>query len=200
MKILSPLAEPEVILEFLKAEINSPRWAKPLTDLLNKMGLSKSLFLFGNITDNEQNVTRKEVLFDFRNQRDKSHFEGFPDNIKWHSAQLNKDDFRKMRYMNYPFWVGLSDGTRLAIDAVRYIDRENERPDIIKHIKQTSDTIRDGIKIPRVILVAENTLKSPVIFEGHIRATAYCLNIDKLPINMECIIGFSENIINWKWY
>ncbi len=200
MQTLSQITEPEVILEFLNAEIGSPRWASELEQLLQQEGYDKSLISRGDTSDDTENAVRKEILYQFRDCEDKRHFHGLPEDIVWHTTLLSGEDIAKLRYMNYPFWVNLSGWSRLAIEGAGNLERAGVRSDLVNHIKQTAKLIIERETLPRIILLAKSIKDDPVILEGHIRATAYCLNIEKMSGSIEAIVGYSKNIESWKWY
>ncbi|MEK6819647.1 MAG: hypothetical protein AABY03_00415 [Nanoarchaeota archaeon] len=202
MKIIKKISEDEMISEFLKGEVNSPRFGKKIIDSLKRDKKDKRILLNPNLNNKNENIYRKNLLGKLRGfGRNKDIFEKFPKDIKWFSAIVTKTELKKIKYIDYSYWNELSNKTRLPSIAAKNIKKGlkvygigNEGAfEILAKIKK-------GKKFPQIILVAKNKKSKVVVLEGHARITAYFLEQKYLPNKMEVIIGYSNKISKWDLY
>lgn len=187
---------------FLKAEINSNRFGHFITDKLKEDGLDVSVIEKPNLTDEKENIYRKEVLTAYRGFENRTAiFGGFPSNSKWVRVLLDKDDLYKVKYINYDYWNELSSGTRLAKDAAKNIKSGvvifNQPND---NFLKAAEAISKGVKFPEMIMVSVRQGADLIVLEGHLRLTAYMLVPDLIPDEMVAIVGYSEDFVNWGLY
>ena len=78
MKIIRTANESEMILDFLKGEINSNRFNSELIKVLRQLGLDKDIIINGDISNQEENNNRLKIMSIFRGYPDKELFENFP--------------------------------------------------------------------------------------------------------------------------
>lgn len=71
MKLIRKSNEDEMILEFLKGELNSKRFNGSLDNIINDLGLDSSIIFNGNIKNKKENLDRLNIMKKFR---------GYPDN------------------------------------------------------------------------------------------------------------------------
>ena len=64
MKLIRKTNEAEMILEFLKGELNSKRFNEDLNNAINELGLDSSIILNGNIEDEQENNDREIYYYD----------------------------------------------------------------------------------------------------------------------------------------
>src|SRR5438128_4998277 len=105
---LCPATEDEMILAFLRAEIDSHRFGYRA-----RLGvLAQPLIDNANLGDARANAMRKALLRDTRGYGVNSAlFTGFPGNVTWRRFRLDPEDVRALRYANYATWVDLSRGS-----------------------------------------------------------------------------------------
>ena len=170
MKIIRDASEEEMILEFLKGEINSIRFNNELFDALNEYHLNRDIIDNGDIFNSEENKKRLDVMKVFRGYPDKELFNNFPKNIMWKYVELSKEDINNIYYINYDYWNELSNNTSSPIEAVKNIKKGIEIFDV------SNKPFLDGVKLlknrpfPPVILLTCNDEKY-LIIEGHSRMT-----------------------------
>ena len=59
---------------------------------------------------------------------------------------------------------------------------------------------RSGILFPEMIFVSKSENDYFVVLEGHLRLTAYILNLEKTPEELKVIVGYSKKIDEWGCY
>jgi hypothetical protein len=201
MKILKKTTEDDMIAIFLKTEIDSKRFSDKLNEILINKNIDLKIIINPNIKNKEENDTRRYILNEYRGYEDKNRlFEGFPTNIEWYYILLNKDDIRRIRYINYDYWVELSKGSRYAIDAAKNIRKGIEVYGISnKHFIEVSEAFKRRTKFEPLILIAPIEDKEDmIVLEGHLRLTAYALAINYFD-KIKVIVGYSSRKELEKW-
>lgn len=200
MKRIHPIQEDEVIAEFLIAEVNSPRFREKIIRELGDQEIF--LVLNPNLRNMSENELRKRLLEKVRGYGlNKDLFENLPNDIEWYSAVLSEKEIQNIMYINYSYWNELSNRTRLPAIAARNIKNGVE----VYGVKNTGfyDIHVDylaGKNFPRLILVASKIIERLVVLEGHARLTAYFLEENHIPNQLEVIIGYSDNLYQWNLY
>lgn len=179
MKLIRNCNEEEMILEFLKGELNSKRFNEALNIAINTLGLDSNIILNGNINDDQENIDRLKIMKNFRGYPDEELFERFPKIVEWKYLELNEKDIDNIYYIDYSYWNELSNGTSKPIEAAKVIKSG-------KMIYEVSNQpFLDGVEynktneFPPVILITCNDEKY-LIIEGHSRMTVYGFNPSKL--------------------
>ena len=191
-----------MIAVFLQAETNSLRFGNNLLKTLEKFKAPKSIIEKPNLDDKEENKLRKKIIADYRGYGKSTElFENFPKDVQWEWISLSQDDLKKLKYINYDYWIELSGGSRLAQDAAENIKRgieifneSNER------FFDAAKSLVKGEKFPPMILVSTDKSDCIVILEGHLRLTAYMLEPKTIPQQVEAIIGYSPEFVRWYLY
>ena len=179
MKLIRNCNEEEMILEFLKGELNSKRFNEALNIAINTLGLDSNIILNGNINDDQENIDRLKIMKNFRGYPDEELFERYPKIVEWKYLELNEKDLDNIYYIDYSYWNELSNGTSKPIEAAKVIKSG-------KMIYEVSNQpFLDGVEynktneFPPVILITCNDEKY-LIIEGHSRMTVYGFNPSKL--------------------
>ena len=179
MKLIRKTNEAEMILEFLKGELNSKRFNEDLNNAINELGLDSSIILNGNIEDEQENNDRLKIMKKFRGYPDEELFERFPNIEEWKFLELNESDIDNIYYIDYDYWNELSNGTSKPVEAAKVIKSGKEIYEV------SNQPFLDGVeynktnKFPPVILITCNNAKY-LIIEGHSRMTVYGFNSNKL--------------------
>jgi hypothetical protein len=118
MRIIRGGSEPEVVAAFLRGELDSPRYRERIRELLPAAGLGESALLAPELEDAEANSRRARVLEEHRAwlRRD-GLFGGFPEEVEWRLVGLHPDEVLSILYIDWDWWLRISDGTRLPLDA-----------------------------------------------------------------------------------
>ena len=179
MKLIRKTNEAEMILEFLKWELNSKIFNEDLNNAINELGLDSSIILNGNIEDEQENNDRLKIMKKFRGYPDEELFERFPNIEEWKFLELNESDIDNIYYIDYDYWNELSNGTSKPVEAAKVIKSGKEIYEV------SNQPFLDGVeynktnKFPPVILITCNNEKY-LIIEGHSRMTVYGFNSNKL--------------------
>lgn len=200
MKIVSQVQEDEVIAEFLFAEVNSDRFKEGILNALGDHDLN--LLIKPNLNDQAENQIRRDILGETRGfGRNSDLFENFPTEVKWYKAIFEKQDLNEVMYINYSYWNELSSNTRLPLQASKNIMNQIEVFGISNQgFLDINLALKNGKVFPRLIFVSMNENSRVVILEGHARLTAYHLDNDYIPDELEVIIGFSDKFSAWDLY
>lgn len=179
MKLIRKTNEAEMILEFLKGEINSSRFNEELNDTLKKLNLNTSIINEGDISNEKENLLRLKIMNVFRGYPDKELFENFPKINEWKFLELNEKDIDNIYYIDYDYWNELSDGTSKPTEAAKIIKSGKEIYGVSnKPFLNGVEYLKDN-KFPPVILITCNDEKY-LIIEGHSRMTVYGFDPTKL--------------------
>ena len=191
-----------MIAEFLRAEIDSTRFGKWIISALEKKKKSKTIVRNPNIKNRSENLFRKELLGEIRGfGKNKDYFEDFPNDFKWYKAVIQKQELKKVKYINYGYWNKLSNETRLPSRAVKNIKSGIKAFGVSNKLYfEILSEVETGRKIPPMIFIAKNKKSRIVVLEGHARLTAYFLNGKNIPKSMEIIMGYSEKLAKWSLY
>ena len=179
MNLIRKTNEAEMILEFLKGELNLKRFNEDLNNAINELGLDLNIILNGNINDDQENIDRLKIMKKFRGYPDEELFERFPNIEEWKFLELNESDIDNIYYIDYDYWNELSNGTSKPVEAAKVIKSGKEIYEV------SNQPFLDGVeynktnKFPPVILITCNNEKY-LIIEGHSRMTVYGFNSNKL--------------------
>lgn len=198
---LGPATENEMVLAFLQAEVDSPRFGLPFPSVfeqLQRFGITKQTLLeIPDLDSPRDNSLRTQLLSELRGYRKNSlPFAGFPDDVRWRRVGLQSGDWEMVRYANEPTWVSLSAGTRRVVDGANHIEI-NQLSNPHDHIRAIAENLRNGKRYPPLIGI-ENEDGNIVLAEGHCRATACAIVRPEDPI--ECLIGQSPSFKGWRYY
>jgi len=201
MKVDKRISNDVMIAEFLSAEINSDRFGDKIRGILREKGYSKEL-INKPVFDQEENEKRQVVLAECRGYGlDKNIFENFPDDMEWFEGTINVNDLDSLKYINWDWWLKITDGTRLIRDAEKNIRKGKEVGELeVERFERILMAIKKGRKIARPIIVAKDRDCQLVILEGHARLTAYGLDRTIFPKELPVIFGFSKSIGGWDLY
>lgn len=175
MRILRDASEEEMVLAFLREELDSRRFREPILQALKDAGASEELILEGDITSERQNVLRGRVLGLFRGYPDREIFEHYPPNVAWKYGAFEAADLNKLRYVDYSYWNELSKGTSCPVQAAETLRKGEEIYGISnQYFLEGKKMLEQGMTFPPLIVLTCGNQKY-LILEGHCRATAYAL-------------------------
>lgn len=179
MKKIRESNEAEMILEFLKGEINSQRFHKDLCHVLSSFHLDEAIINHGDITKEQENSQRLKIMKAFRGYPDTGLFENFPQINEWNLIELNGSDIDHIFYIDYDYWNELSNGTSKPVEAAKTIQSGKGIYGVSNQPFFDGVTYSETHRFPPVILITCNDEKY-LILEGHSRMTVYGFVPDKL--------------------
>lgn len=122
MRRLRPSSEAEMVALFLRTELASARWQDDLRALLEHAGLPGRVVTAPDLGDDAENQARLRLLTEHRGYGTRTEiFEGFPHDVRWQWMAITAAELAGVRYIDYDYWVELSGGTRLAVNAAARI-------------------------------------------------------------------------------
>jgi len=133
MKLIRKSNEDEMILEFLKGELNSKRFNGSLDNIINDLGLDSSIIFNGNIKNKKENLDRLNIMKKFRGYPDNGLFENFPKISEWKYLELDEKDIDNIYYIDYDYWNELSNGTSKPVEAAKVINSGREIYNVSNH-------------------------------------------------------------------
>jgi hypothetical protein len=103
-----------------------------------------------------------------------------------------------VRFIDYSYWNELSGGSRLAVDAAPRI-RAGVAPFGVPsdRLLALAEEVAAGAQFPPLILVTTGPGGDLVVLEGHVRLTAFMLARDRLPPELEVLVGSSATMTRW---
>ena len=194
MKELGAASEDHVILAFLQAEIDSPKWGPCYSRVLRELNLDRSLIDAADLEDARTCSTRKVLLSAVRGYgRDVALFTGFPSDTTWRRVEIEPSDFHRLKCIsNDERWTKLTCGTRLIQEAARNL---GEYPELTDRVCEAIRRIKQGLPLAEIIVV-DNEAGNLVVLEGHARATAYALLSDRA---FHSFVGTSSLMGQWAF-
>ena len=179
MKIIRNTNEAEMILDFLKGELNSKRFNEQLIDIINNLNLKLNLVVDGDTSNSDENLLRLKIMKEYRGYPNKELFKNFPKIDNWSFVELASKDINKVFYIDYDYWNELSNNTSSPLEAAKNINNGIEIYDVSNQPFIDGAKYLENGKFPPVILITCNDEKY-LIIEGHSRMTVYGFEPSKL--------------------
>lgn len=188
-----------MILAFLSAEVDSPRYGRSIQTSLERLNLTRTKLIDNaDVTNATENQIRIDLLKAYRGySANRALFLGFPRDVQWRRAEIGLDELERFKYGKFKDWVRLSRGTRTVGNGARNIDQIRTGEDLKVNVKAVVKRINNGRRFPELIVVQAGG-DDPVLIEGHTRATAYVLA--QLPQSVDLLVGSSSQLEKWHWY
>jgi hypothetical protein len=184
---------------FLRTELPAARSRDSLRALLAGNGLPERVLTAPDLGDDAENQARLRLLTEHRGYCTRTElFDGFPNDVCWQWMAITPAELTRVRYIDYDYWVELSGGTRLAVDAGARI-RAGVAPFGVASdwALGMAHDVADGARFPPMILVTTAFGGDLVVLEGHARLTAFMLAREWLPQELEVLVGLSSTVTSW---
>jgi hypothetical protein len=194
---LHPISEDEMVAIFLKTEIASSRFGPAILAILNRDGQERQIIDQPDLANPAANAYRRQLLGEWRGyQRNADVFKGFPADVRWYRGLATLADLEQLRYINDDYWIELSGGSRLAIDAIARIRHGIEAFGVSNAgFWYMADALCAGAMFPELILVGKDERSPLVVLEGHVRLTAYLLRPNCAPTTVSVLVGFAPQMV-----
>jgi hypothetical protein len=147
----------------------------------------------------EENAYRRRLLDEHRSyERREGLFLDFPREIEWFRAELDREELLDILYINWDWWLRMSGGPRLPLDAAARIRRDEAPEATVETNEPIAARLLSADPPPPLIVVAPTDHSKLVLLEGHVRLTAYALFPEYLPGELEVYLGTSDEINRWS--
>lgn len=187
MRILRESNEDEVVLAWLKAELDSPRFKDQLLKILKDSGSTEELIMKPDLTSQEDNQHRTSLLKGYRNWLDKD-FSSFT----WNLVELSKSDVANLKYIDYDYWNELSDNTSLVGAAAENVSKGKIVFDVDNDpFLLVAEKFDSGYEAQPIIVLGDSK-EDLAIIEGHVRATAFMLTKSNDGV-LKALMGLSHS-------
>jgi hypothetical protein len=195
-----PVGEPEVVLAFLRGEIDSERFGAGVRAALAEVGGSR-LVRHPDLDSDLENLARARALATARGWREGGMFEGFPERVDWYHGVLPPDVLARVRYIDYSYWNELSGGSRRPADVLATL-RSGRVPQWVTELGtdwcfQLAALLGGVESVGDLIVMATPGLERLVVLEGHARLTGVFVGglEDRVPVR--AYVGVSAAIDRW---
>jgi hypothetical protein len=199
MRRLRPGSEAEMVALFLRTELPAARSRDDLRALLERACLAERVVTDPVLGDDAENQARLRLLTRHRGYGTRTElYDGFPYDVRWQWMAITPAELARVRYIDYDYWVELSGGTRLAVDAAQRI-RAGVAPFGVPSdwALGMARAVAGGARFLPLILVTTGPGGGLVVLEGHVRLTAFMLARDRLPAELEVLVGSSPAMTRW---
>jgi hypothetical protein len=127
-------------------------------------------------------------------------FGDFPASLEWRRVLLSREEVLAILYIDWDWWLTVSGGTRLPLEAARRM-RAGEIPgSSAEEHEPIAARLTSPDPPPELIVVAAGDGQRLVVIEGHVRLTAYALFPERLPDELEVLLGVAEGVEQWTLY
>jgi hypothetical protein len=193
-----PARESEVVLAFLKAEIDYSSHRQEIQQYSQGLGVTRHELLDGSNMNSDYYNALRAVVFDcYRGYlRRTALFSGFPRDVNWRRVELEPPDFGRLKYVRSAEWEPLSEGTRQPQRVVDRIAR-GELPELAQKVFAIQERLQSGEILPELAAV-EGEGSNLILIEGAHRTTAY-VGL-KWTANVPAFVGKSPLMRNWLFY
>lgn len=202
MRLLRPVGEDEVIALFLRGELGSSRFRETLAGKLARDGRDEAVLLRPDLEEAGENDYRRGLLDEHRGYEERiGLFLDFPAQVDWFRAELEPDEVLDILFIDWSWWLMLSDGSRQPRDAARKIhagDLDGILADVTaEEHEPLAAALRANPRPPELIAATTPALAPLVLVDGHFRLTAYALFPEYLGPTLEILLGVSEDMAGW---
>jgi hypothetical protein len=154
MREIGPASSNDMVLAFVRAEIDSPIWGDFYLRAISELRFERSALIDqADLDDNHTNYVRGIVLGAVRGYgRDAFLFRGFPPDAQWRRVSVEPADFDRLRYVNCEPFLGLTDDARSVNIGARDYKRVAEFATRVDNIARN---IGAGLSTSELILVED---------------------------------------------
>ena len=194
-----PARESEVVLAFLKAEVDASRYGETVRGLLQGIGATREQLIDNADAGHAlQNVLRRWLLTAYRGFETRQFlFLGFPTDVYWRRVELEPHELGRLKYPREVNWIRFSEETRRPSRLCERLARGELADDPGERVKAIQEKLKRGERFPELV-AADGQNGDLILFEGCSRATAYVgLNWpEKIPM----FLASSQFMHGWHFY
>lgn len=198
---LDPARECEVVLAFLKAEVESSRYRNHIARGLTSYGATRGeLIDSADLNDARQNTVRAQILDSYRGFERRAYlFRGFPKSVEWRRVEVEPDDQELLRFIREENWLRFTHNSRKPQDLWKRIAAGDPevQADPGSRVLAIRERLERGESFPELV-AAEGEGGTLVVLEGNTRVTAYVGLEEKRNIPM--FVASSPLMPRWAFY
>lgn len=193
--VRSEISEDEMVLAFLSAEVDSPRFGNAARSVLGDLKLVRD----PDLSDTNANKRRRSALARYRGWGTNGYlFNDFPSEVSWKLVEVAVSELGAFRYARVDPWIMLSGGSLLVRDGASNAATEPLNA-AKEHILAVARDISRGATFPPIIAATEGEDQVHILLEGHTRASAYVRALDWCD-TCEVIVGYVSDLSGWRWF
>jgi hypothetical protein len=209
--LIRDVTEADMVLEFLRAEIDSPRFGSRYMRTLFDLKKSRTTIIDNADSSNQsENELRRFVLGVRGYPARERLFAEFPRDVTWQHQRFSPQEVRRLLYARVASWIVLSAGSRLAVDGA--LNANSQSIELLADAFSLSDAGRANLRssaehivsvatgyahgIPRPMPIAVQHESRFVILEGHVRTTGYVLSGTECPLDV--LVGRADDFGPWE--
>jgi hypothetical protein len=200
---LRPASEPEVVLAFLRGELDSHRFGNDVRRALLDFG-GLGLVERPDLDSEEENRARERALAAARGWPDAEVFEGFPENVEWYHGVLPPDELERVRFIDYSYWNELSGGSRRPRDVLPTL-QAGKLPRWLTRLGtgwcfEFASELATAEAVNDLIVMATPDMSELVLLEGHARLTAIFVGGLQRRLSVRAYLGLSAQVSQWTCF
>jgi hypothetical protein len=200
---LGPSSENEMVLAFLRAEIDAPRYRDSCSQALQAIGRSRATLIDAAALNNDtENRDRAHVLRLVRGYgANVILFHGFPNDVAWQRYEVSVAELGQFLYANWPTLLEVAGSGRLVSEGAKratfgpLTKFGSETKTFVEGIRAVVKRVEAGGHFADLIAVRDIRSSDTVLIEGHTRATAYV--IARKPTAVRMLLGTSSHMHEW---
>ena len=206
MEDLGPATDDQVILAWLQAEIESPRFQELIVGNpadLEMLGVVRQIAHQPDLDSAEENEARRDIIAGIRGfGRGEAIFAGLDDDIAWRHCRATPADVADMLYANHMAdWIALAPTTLTVREGAGHVGRITTPGKVKVHAFAVAKGIHNALDVPHYpeLICLRRPDERISIMEGHVRATAYVLEAHRLNAGVNIYVGTSPSAAHWHW-
>jgi hypothetical protein len=159
MRRIRDASEDEMIAIFLRTELSSVRFRQKLELHIQQEKIDTRIVQEPDWHNAAENVLRRKLLGAYRGYgQNRDYFPDFPAHVRWEWVGLSRQELERVRYINWEYWLDLTDGTRMAIDGARNALAGKVVYDVSSdRLVSLAIALRQGARFPPLILGSSGT-------------------------------------------
>jgi hypothetical protein len=196
--------ESEIVLAFLRGEMDSPRFGGAVRQALVEAG-GLDLARSPTLDSEEENRARQRALSAARGWRTNTGlFAGFPETVRWYHGTLPPDELSRVRFIDYSYWIELSGGSRRPADVASTL-RAGTLPTWLMELgtgwcSELAAQLATTGAVDDLIVMATPDLSELVLLEGHARLAAIFVGGLHRRLTVHAYLGLSDAIEEWELF
>jgi hypothetical protein len=197
VEYLGPVSHAEVVLAFLRAEVDSTRFCDRLARAIQHLQSSRETLIdHADLGREDHNRAREWLIAATRDPL----FNRFPADVVWSRGNVSLGEVEQFQYPNYRRFFELSGGRRTVRTGARRVLSEpqllgRELQEMLSCIPGVIRSASTAGKLPPLIAVRDPSQARFVLVKGSLRATAYV--VARHPARVDVYLGASARMHEW---